>query len=665
MSMDRIVAVEVTPERAEIFLRSPSGELFCQRQEFFPWLLAESTVPVPEGVRAIPLAGNAPLNRRWEFTDPESYEKNLPELKKTPGIMTVRELSCQFLSISGCRLFGGMDFNELKRLQIAVIPDSGNNSIAAIELSADAVAVKRFDLNNCPSELEIIAAFDRELKLCDPDIIEGFNIFREGLPLLEKRAKKYKYTFSCGRDGSAFASRKSRFSVAEKQISFNRYSLYGRHLVDLYHLMLFYDAVHRDFESFEFSWLREYFKTAPDLSDCVAVGRLCAMLLPAYFYKCCTLPLSLPDCILRGSGAALDSLFIAEYQRAGHSVPYPETSRSFTGALTRAGESGVYHQVRHCDVRSLYPSILLWLGRNPVRDELGVFTGLLKKLRTFRLEAKDRARSASGAEKQRFTALQNTFKILINSFYGYLGFAQGCFNDYALAETVTATGRELLSQLADKLGELGGTIVEMDTDGIYFTMPDDPDVEFDRRLASVLPEEITLEFDASYPAMYCYKSKNYALLHEDGTISVSGAALKSRALEPFQREFIQAVLKSKLLDDPGIMEETFRQLKMAISGRTIPLDKLAKSEVLSDSPESYKRKQSSPNFRRSAPYELALASGKTFRAGDKVEFYVTGTKAKLPVVGNSRLLSDADPGQRDENTAYYLAKLDELYKQFK
>ena len=113
------------------------------------------------------------------------------------------------------------------------------------------------------------------------------------------------------------------------------------------------------------------------------------------------------------------------------------------------------------------------------------------------------------------------------------------------------------------------------------------------------------------------------------------------------------------------MEETFRQLEMAISGRTIPLDKLAKSEVLSDSPESYKRKQSSPNFRRSAPYELALASGKTFRAGDKVEFYVTGTKAKLPVVGNSRLLSDAAPGQRDENTAYYLAKLDELYKQFK
>ena len=113
------------------------------------------------------------------------------------------------------------------------------------------------------------------------------------------------------------------------------------------------------------------------------------------------------------------------------------------------------------------------------------------------------------------------------------------------------------------------------------------------------------------------------------------------------------------------MENCYAELKSSISSRTIALAKLAKSEVLSDSPENYKRKQSSPGARRSAPYELALASSRSFRAGDKVEFYVTGEKAKVPVVGNSKLLSDADPAIRDENTAYYLAKLDELYKQFK
>jgi len=44
---------------------------------------------------------------------------------------------------------------------------------------------------------------------------------------------------------------------------------------------------------------------------------------------------------------------------------------------------------------------------------------------------------------------------------------------------------------------------------------------------------------------------------------------------------------------------------------------------------------------------------------------MTGTKAKLPVVGNSKLLEDADGNVRDENIAWYLAKLDELYKTFR
>ena len=261
--------------------------------------------------------------------------------------------------------------------------------------------------------------------------------------------------------------------------------------------------------------------------------------------------------------------------------------------------------------------------------------------------------------------MQSSFKILINSFYGYLGFAQGCFNDYDLAEKVTAYGREILQKLADFLNASGAHIVEMDTDGIYFCMPEQPVAEFDEALQAVLPPGIELDFDAEYPAMFCYKAKNYALLRQDGSIYVSGAALKSRALEKFQREFIMAVLKAKLLDAPELMEQSYQQLREAISSRTIPVADLAKSEQLADSPESYRRKQGKPGFRRSAAYELALASGKDFKAGDQVRFYVTGEKATVPVVGNSKLLSDAAPGVRDENCAYYLAKLDDLYKQFK
>ena len=95
--------------------------------------------------------------------------------------------------------------------------------------------------------------------------------------------------------------------------------------------------------------------------------------------------------------------------------------------------------MHHCDVRSLYPSLLLLGGKNPRHDSLGVFLQLLAHLRDFRVEAKKRAQEPGmpPAAAGRWEALQTTFKILINSFYGYLGFAQARFNDYDLAAAIT------------------------------------------------------------------------------------------------------------------------------------------------------------------------------------------------------------------------------------
>ena len=82
-------------------------------------------------------------------------------------------------------------------------------------------------------------------------------------------------------------------------------------------------------------------------------------------------------------------------------------------------------------------------------------------------------RDAKDAPQRRyFHALQNTFKILINSFYGYLGFAQGNFADFEAAARVTQIGRDLLKQMIEWLKAQGAQVIEVDTDGIYFVPPD-------------------------------------------------------------------------------------------------------------------------------------------------------------------------------------------------
>ena len=89
--MNGIVAIETTSEGAVLFCRIQDCGVSCHKENFSPWLLAEPAIPVPEGVRAIPLSGGGALASRWEFPSLGLYENLLPELKKTPGVMTIRD----------------------------------------------------------------------------------------------------------------------------------------------------------------------------------------------------------------------------------------------------------------------------------------------------------------------------------------------------------------------------------------------------------------------------------------------------------------------------------------------------------------------------------------------------------------------------------------------
>src|SRR5256714_5332260 len=90
--------------------------------------------------------------------------------------------------------------------------------------------------------------------------------------------------------------------------------------------------------------------------------------------------------------------------------------------------TGVARNVWHCDIASLYPSIMLQFDCWPATDQLQIFRHLLTDLRTFRLEAKTNMHAAKDrSQTPYFNSHQNTFKILINSFYGYLSFHQRHF----------------------------------------------------------------------------------------------------------------------------------------------------------------------------------------------------------------------------------------------
>src|SRR6185295_9961367 len=411
-----------------------------------------------------------------------------------------------YLTHTGRTLFKQLPFEELRRLQLEVLSPTGESDlaqasqthIASIALSdnSDWEELIIVDPKNADeSEHDAIKRLTSIIKERDPDVIEGHDLFRFDLPYLVARARKAKSKLDWGRSGGFLRSRPSRLQIAEKTIDYPKFSVEGRHFVDTFLLAQFYDVGLRTLSGFERVDVARHFGfcdseelsalTGKELERAYAKGSekfrkraICAvretravsdLLSPSYFIQAQIFPYNYQDVIVRGNATRINALFLREYFRQRHSIPEMPMVRSFEGGYTDIFFTGVARNVWHCDIASLYPSVMLQFDCFPATDQLQIFRHLLTDLRTFRLEAKASMRAAKDrAQQQHFHALQNTFKILINSFYGYLGFAQGHFADFDAAARVTQIGRDLLKKMIDWLNAHGAKVIEVDTDGIYF-----------------------------------------------------------------------------------------------------------------------------------------------------------------------------------------------------
>src|SRR5204862_1861329 len=424
--------------------------------------------------------------------------------------------------------------------------DPGNNDhLISIALSDNSGWEELIvvDPNNVQeSERNALRRLTALIKQRDPDVIEGHDLFRVHLPLLVARAKKLKAKVDWGRSGGFLRSRPARLQIAEKTINYPKFTIDGRHFLDTFLLAQFYDVGMRSLAGFERTDVARHFDLCDSEQISALTGKelkraylensetfrrraLCGvretralsdLLSPSYFIQAQIFPYNYQDVIVRGNATRINALFLREYFRQRHSIPEMPMARSFEGGYTDIFFTGVARNVWHCDIASLYPSVMLQFDCFPATDQLQIFRHLLTDLRTFRLEVKAQMRSAKDPKEQRlFHALQNTFKILINSFYGYLGFAQGNFADFDAAARVTQIGRDLLKKMIDWLNAQGAQVIEVDTDGIYFVPPVEAPVsgaaktnaadtaattpksiaELQKGLAKELPPGIEVEFD--------------------------------------------------------------------------------------------------------------------------------------------------------------------------
>src|SRR5712671_5520054 len=615
----QIVAVELGETgTVRVHRREPDGSTVTAVEPFHPFVWADSDV-VDLGIEMEKLRGD--LKYGWLITV-DSW-KELIALRnglKIAGrdFFAFTDPIQHYLTATGRALFKDLAFDALKRMQIEVLFITGggdSDHVMSIALSDNSGWQELIvvDANNVEEyERNALRRLTALIKARDPDVIEGHDLFRVYLPLLVARAKKLKTKLDWGRSGGFLRSRPSRLQIAEKTIDYPKFTIDGRHFVDTFLLAQFYDVGMRSLAGFERTDVARHFALCDSEEISALTGKelqraymdngerfrrraLCGvretralsdLLSPSYFIQAQIFPYNYQDVIVRGNATRINALFLREYFRQRHSIPELPMPRGFEGGYTDIFFTGVARNVWHCDVASLYPSIMLQFDCFPATDELQIFRHLLTDLRSFRLEAKAKMRAEKDPAKQHhLQALQNTFKILLNSFYGYLGFAQGHFADFDAAARVTQIGRDLLRKMIEWLNAYGAQVIEVDTDGIYFVPPVDAPPrrvgngketrrgaastidELQKALAKELPPGIDVEIDEQFDAMFSYKAKNYALLTKDGDMIIKGGALKSRGLEKFQRVFLEEMIKLIMQGKPEAVGDLRNEFEQKIRDR--------------------------------------------------------------------------------------------------
>lgn len=694
--------------RAHVSVSTPAGGRAERLEAFrpFAWLGAEASAPQVAVER---LSGDGAFGWLAHAETLPAFDDYVRAARDGGAVSpdVLKPYEHQWLVQRRARLFAELPFAHLRRCQLDIetaaevhggFSDArrAGDRILAIGLQCGARReLLTLDEESSAGELALLQRFNAVLRDLDPDVIEGHNLFKFDLDYLRQRSKRHKLPCAWGRFGLNAEFRNSRMRVAERWIDFPRCDIPGRAVIDTYLLVQLYDITTREMTSYGLKEAAVYFGVTPEnragrtyidgigiqdefrrdrakflayLGDDLRETKGVAdVLLPTYFEQARAFPLMLQEAALRGTAGKVDLLFLEEYYHARASCPGPVDIAGFEGGFTRSFQEGVFKHVLHFDVASLYPSLLLHIGRNPRGDTLGVFIPLLQRLREYRLKYKQLAKTApTPAERDEAQARQATFKILINSFYGYLGFSGARFGDGELAAEVTRRGRELLQALIEEFQRNGCTILEADTDGIYLSSPvhyENPE----RLLAAVqhvLPPGIELEFDGRYDAMFCYKAKNYALA-AGGEITLRGSALRSRGIEPFLKRLSDEMIAYVLGVSSRSPKETVAELRERISARELPVGELAKSEALSQNPEAYEQFVAGGGKPRRASAEAALQLTPRPRMGERVTYYI-GAKQKGQTADwqRARPVSLHDAVTAPYDPVYYLEKIDDWVERY-
>jgi DNA polymerase elongation subunit (family B) len=593
------------------------------------------------------------------------HPRDMPDEYYTVGAVE------QYLMQTGRVMFRGMEYGNLHRLQFdlettSLSPKRGRIFMVAVRDSRGLATV--IEAPGEGDEARLIAELCALIRERGPDVIENHNLFGFDLPFLVERAAVLGVPLRLSRHPELplLESYEEPTGWGDKKRV--RYRIAGRELIDTLDAVRRHDFSARDMAGHGLKAAARYFgveaadrthvpgaetfstyQADPErvrryaLDDVIEVDGLSRRLMGAAFALAGMAPRRYERVASAGPAMGLlEPMLVRAYLRAGAALPRnaagaEESMAPHQGGATILYAAGIARRVVKADIASMYPSIMRTFRIGPACDPLGALLALVDRLTDLRLGHRRRAATlpAGSAEAHRHHALQAAMKIVINSAYGYMGAGRmALFADRRAADEVTRRGREILGQVVEGLRERGMALIEADTDGVYFAVPEGWGEAEERacvaEIGATLPDGIGLGYEGRYRAMLSHEVKNYALLTYDGRLIVRGNAFQSSRTEPFGAKFLRAALRCALEGDCAGVRRAYLDTVAALRERTLTPEDVATVARLTKTPEEYAQSREKA---REAAYEALLGAGRTrWRPGERVRFYraADGSAVWLP-----------------------------------
>lgn len=588
----------------------------------------------------------------------------------------------QYLMATGRAYFRGLDYDDLVRLQFdleTTALDAGRGRIFMVSVRDSRGLEATLEAPRAEDEASLIRDLCRLIRERDPDVIENHNLFGFDLPFLLRRAELLGVPLALARQAPGgialppFEHYNDPYSRGPAERRRKRPSIPGRELIDTLDAVRRYDFAARDLPSHRLkevaihfgiaasdrvylpgaevydTYLREPERVRRYAQDDVAeVQALSARLLGAPFALAGMAPRRYERLASAGPAMGiLEPMMIRAYLRSGTALPPPAHEDGLAphaGGKLELFAAGVAEHVVKADVASLYPSIMRHFDIGPASDRLGALLHIMSRLTELRLYHKAAARAAehgpgrsgsavgpsSSGDAARSAAAgmhhgsQAAMKVLINSAYGYMGAgSMAMWADRRAADEVTRRGRALLDQVVDELRDRGVTLIEADTDGVFFAVPPSWDEARERTLvaavAARLPDGIRLEYEGRYRAMFSHEVKNYAILSYDDELVLRGVALRSSRAEPYGDQFLRRGLRCLLQGDIAGLHHEFAATVSALRERKLAALDVAARMRLAKTPQAY---HTSRRRQREQQYEALLNAGRTdWPVGERVRVF--------------------------------------------